>query len=82
MKNIYLLGATGSIGKQTIEVLRTLDDSYRLVSMSFNNNLEVAEKIILEFNPKLVCTSNEFNYNYLKNKYNNIRIVFCESGLM
>ena len=82
MKNIYLLGATGSIGKQTIEVLRTLDDSYRLVSMSFNNNLEVAEKIILEFNPKLVCTSNEFNYNYLKNKYNNIRIVFGESGLI
>ena len=40
MKNIYLLGATGSIGKQTIEVLRTLDDSYRLVSMSFNNNLD------------------------------------------
>ena len=82
MKNIYLLGATGSIGKQTIEVLRTLDDSYRLVSMSFNNNLEVAEKIILEFNPKLVCTSNEFNYNYLKNKYNNIRIVFGEEGLI
>ena len=82
MKNIYLLGATGSIGTQTIEVLRTLDDSYRLVSISFNNNLETAEKIILEFNPKLVCTSNEFNYNYLKNKYNNIRIVFGEEGLI
>ena len=82
MKNIYLLGATGSIGTQTIEVLRSLDDSYRLVSFSFNNNLEIAESIINEFNPKLVCTNNEFNYNYLKNKYNNIRIVTGEEGLI
>ena len=82
MKNIYLLGATGSIGTQTIEVLKSLDDSYRLVSISFNNNLAVAERIINEFNPMLVCTSNEFNYNYLKSKYNNIRIVFGEEGLV
>ena len=82
MKNIYLLGATGSIGTQTIEVLRTLDDSYRLVSFSFNNNLKLAEKIIEDFKPKLVCTSNEYNYNYLKDKYNNIRIVFGNEGLI
>lgn len=82
MKNIYLLGATGSIGTQTIEVLKSLDDSYRLVSISFNNNLEIAEQIINDFSPKLVCTNNEFNYNYLKNKYNNIRIVFGEEGLV
>ena len=58
MKNIYLLGATGSIGTQTIEVLRSLDDSYRLVSISFNNSLEKAEQIIDEFNPKLICVNN------------------------
>ena len=51
MKNIYLLGATGSIGTQTIEVLKSLDDSYRLVSISFNNNLEIAEQIINDFSP-------------------------------
>ena len=82
MKNIYLLGATGSIGTQTIEVLRSLDDSYRLVSISFNNSLEKAEQIIDEFNPKLICVNNEINYNYLKNKYNNIRIVTGEAGLV
>lgn len=82
MKNIYLLGATGSIGTQTLEVLKSLDDSYRLVSISFNNNLTTATKIIDEFKPKLVCTNNEFNYNYLKTKYNNIRIVFGEEGLI
>ena len=82
MKNIYLLGATGSIGIQTIEVLKSLDDSYRLVSVCFGNKLDEAIKIIDEFKPKLVCTSNEFNYNFLKNKYNNIKVVFGNDGLV
>ena len=69
MKNIYLLGATGSIGKQTLEVLRTLNGLYRLVSICFGSKLDEAIKIIEEFKPKLVCTNNEFNYKFLKNKY-------------
>ena len=82
MKNIYLLGATGSIGTQTIEALRTLNDSYRLVSICFGNNIEEAIKIIEEFNPKFVCTSNQNNYNYLKQKYDNIKIVYGADGLI
>ena len=82
MKNIYLLGATGSIGTQTIEVLRTLDESYRLVSICFGSKLEEAIKIIDEFKPRFVCTNNEFNYNFLKSKYNNIDIVLGDEGLV
>ncbi len=82
MKNIYLLGATGSIGKQTLDVLRSLNEEFRLVSICFQNNLDLCEQIIKEFTPKLICTSNEFNYNYLKNKYNNIRIVYGNEGLV
>lgn len=82
MKNIYLLGATGSIGTQTLQVLRSLNDSYRLVSICFGNNITEAIKIIEEFNPKLVCTNNKDNYNLLKNKYNNIDICFGDEGLV
>lgn len=82
MKNIYLLGATGSIGTQTLQVLKSLDDSYRLVSICFSSKLDEAIKIIDEFNPKLVCTNNEFNYNFLKNKYNNIDILFGDENLV
>ena len=82
MKNIYLLGATGSIGTQTIEVLRSLDESYRLVSICFGSKLAEAIKIIDEFKPKFVCTNNEFNYNFLKSKYNNIDIVYGDEGLV
>ncbi len=82
MKNIYLLGATGSIGTQTLQVLKSLDDSYRLVSICFGSKLDEAIKIIDEFSPKLVCTNNEFNYNFLKNKYNNIDILFGDENLV
>lgn len=82
MKNIYLLGATGSLGTQTLDVLRTMKDSYRLVSIAFGNNLNKAIEIIEEFHPKLVCTSNIENYNYLVKEYNDIRILYGNEGLI
>ncbi len=82
MKNIYLLGATGSIGMQTLEVIKSLGDSYRLVSIAFGSKLDIAIQIIEEFHPKLICTNNYFNYNFLKNKYNNINVVFGNDGLI
>ena len=82
MKNIYLLGATGSIGRQTIEVLQSLNDSYRLVSICFGNKLKEALEIINEFKPKLVCTSNLENYNYIKENYPNIDLYYGDEGLV
>lgn len=82
MKNIYLLGATGSIGRQTIEVLQLLNDSYRLVSICFGNKLKEALEIINEFKPKLVCTSNLENYNYIKENYPNIDLYYGDEGLV
>lgn len=82
MKNIYLLGATGSIGRQTIEVLQSLNDSYRLVSICFGNKLKEALEIINEFKPKLVCTSNLENYNYIKENYPNIDLCYGDEGLV
>ena len=43
MKNIYLLGCTGSIGKQTLDVLRTLEN-VNLISISFANQKEEAKR--------------------------------------
>lgn len=82
MKNIYLLGATGSLGTQTLDVLRTMKDSYRIISIAFGNNLKKAIEIIDEFHPKLVCTNNYNNYELLKSKYNNIEIVYGNDKLV
>ena len=40
MKNIYLLGATGSIGTQTLDVIRMHPEAFRLIAFSSGRNIE------------------------------------------
>ena len=46
MKNIYLLGASGSIGKQTLDVISRYQDKFVLKSYSDNTNVCIAKEII------------------------------------
>jgi len=55
MKKIILLGATGSIGTQTLDIIRNHSDRFQLVAFSFGRNVELAKEIIAEFKPLLVC---------------------------
>ena len=82
MKNIYLLGGTGSIGKQTIGVLRSFKEEYRLVSMSFNNNYEEAKQIINEFNPQFVSCGTKEIYELLKKEHPNLDLGYGSEGLL
>ncbi|MEC2721189.1 1-deoxy-D-xylulose-5-phosphate reductoisomerase, partial [Bacillus cereus] len=52
MKNISLLGASGSIGTQTLDVLRSHPDQFRLVAFSVGKNIDYAVKVIQEFSPQ------------------------------
>ena len=67
MKNICILGATGSIGTQTLEVLRREKGSFSLKAVSANTNHEAIIQIINEFNPDFVTMSEETSYNLVKN---------------
>lgn len=65
MKKISILGATGSIGIQTLDVLRCYPDQFQLVSMSFGRNIEQAVKIINEFKPEFVAAGSKEAYERL-----------------
>ena len=67
MKNICILGVTGSIGTQTLEVLRSEKHSFSLKAVSANTNHETIIKIINEFNPDFVTMMDEKGYNLVKN---------------
>ena len=54
MKNILLLGATGSIGKSVLSVISQNKDKFNLIGISFNTNISIAQKIINDFLPKYV----------------------------
>lgn len=56
MKSICLLGGTGSIGTQVLDIIRENKESYELSSFSFGHNINKAIEVINEFSPKLVVT--------------------------
>lgn len=55
MKNVTILGGTGSIGTQTLEVIRSESDSFKLAAISANSSYDKMIKIINEFAPKYVA---------------------------
>jgi 1-deoxy-D-xylulose-5-phosphate reductoisomerase len=55
MEHIAVLGSTGSIGQNALEVIRSFPDRFRVVGLSTNSNIEVLYKQIKEFRPEFVC---------------------------
>ena len=67
MKYISILGSTGSIGTQTLDVVREHSDKIKVSAISGNNNIELLKQQIIEFNPELCCVMDENNALKLKN---------------
>lgn len=65
MKNIAILGSTGSIGTQTLDIVRSNTD-LNVVSMAAGSNIIKLEEQIREFHPKLVCVYDETAAKKLK----------------
>ncbi|EMI11880.1 1-deoxy-D-xylulose 5-phosphate reductoisomerase [Anoxybacillus gonensis] len=83
MRAISLLGATGSIGKQTLDVIRAHRDAFRLVAFSAGRNIEQARIIIEQFSPKVVCVAQKEDADTLQSEYiGRVRIVSGEDGLI
>lgn len=84
MKNISILGATGSIGTQTLDVIRKSND-INLIGITANTSVDMVKKIIDEFYPKYVGmmdkSSKEEIDKYVKNKKLNIEVLFGMEGL-
>ena len=82
MKKIALLGASGSIGLQTIDVIEQHPDCFVLVAMSIGKNIQVIDKILQKHTPKLLCVQREEDAFLLSEKYHDIEIVFGDEGLL
>lgn len=55
VKQLAILGSTGSIGRQTIQVVRALPDRFRIVGLAAGKNIELLTEQIEEFRPEFVC---------------------------
>jgi len=55
MKGVYIVGASGSIGTQTLDVIREYHNEFKVVGLSLGRDLIKAKQIIEEFKPEIIC---------------------------
>ena len=75
MKKIIILGSTGSIGRQTLEILKNDKKNFKVVLLSTDKNIDLLSKQIKIFNVKNVVVSNKKKYEILKKKFKNVNIL-------
>lgn len=64
--NIAILGSTGSIGTQTLDIIREYGDRFRAVALTALNNWELLARQALEFKPLRVVIANEAHLGHLR----------------
>lgn len=65
-KRVAILGSTGSIGTQTLDVIRENQDKFEVEVITAHQNVDLLIKQALEFKPNAVVIADETKYNFLK----------------
>ena len=81
MKNILLLGATGSIGDSVLNVISQNKDKFNLFGISFNNNIVKAKEIIKKFNPKYIYINDIESFKTFLNEVDPKKLLNGETDL-
>ena len=83
LKNIAVLGSTGSIGTQTLDVISNFPKEFKAVYLTGNTNIELLAEQIRRFQPKGVVVADEKGARELKKKIaGRTEILVGEAGLM
>lgn len=82
MKKITILGVTGSIGTQSVDVIRHHNDEFEIVAMSAGKNIDALEKIMRYIHAPYICVSQKEDQEYLQRKYKDRTFYYGEEGLV
>jgi len=82
-KRLVILGSTGSIGQNTLEVIRHFPEKFEVVGLAAGKNIALLAEQIKEFNPVLVAVKSERDAKNLRNRFSGKTIEFLagEIGL-
>lgn len=85
MTKIAILGVTGSIGTQTIDVIRRESDNFKLIAISANKNIKEVVSIVEEFNPPYVVITDKPSYEVFLSEIKNLgykgKVLYGMDGL-
>lgn len=82
MKNVFLLGATGSIGLQTLEVIFEHMDDFSVIGMSLGSNDRMNRNILNHIRPEIVCARTEEQMRDYRIRYPEITWTYGRKGLL
>lgn len=82
MKKVLILGSTGSIGTQALEIIRNNKDKFRAVGLTGRSRIDVLIEQIREFEPEAVCVGNEEDAKKVKAEFPKVDVHFGETGLV
>ena len=81
MKKISILGSTGSIGTQTLEVIRTHADLFKAAVLSCGHNIELFREQLREFSPEFAVCAEEKDCIELEKEFPHIKFGFGMEAL-
>ena len=84
MKKISILGATGSIGQNTLNLISLEKDKFKVVGLTGSENIELLARNAIEFNADIVATADASKFSDLKNLLSGHKIEVCAgaSGIL
>lgn len=82
MKDLIILGATGSIGTQTLDIVRMYKEEFNVLAISVGSDLKKAKEIIEEFKPKFVVTKTIEDLLELSKSSHEIEFDYGDNGLV
>ena len=77
MKKITILGATGSIGHNTLDLISRDLDQFKVVGLTGANNIKLLAERAIKFNSEVVATANESKFHDLKEMLSGHKIEVC-----
>lgn len=81
MKRIAILGSTGSIGSQALDIVRSNPELFQITVLSCATRVDELKSQIKEFRPELVVVEKEAQALHIAKEYPHIQIAFGEEGL-
>ena len=79
---ISIIGSTGSIGRQAIEVVQKMQGFFEIISLTGGDNIDLLREQIKLVAPKNVCVKSEENALKLQKEFPKLNVVFGEHGLV
>ncbi len=82
MKKLAIFGCTGSIGTQTLDIVRENPDKFKVAALTCGKNIKLLAEQIREFSPSVVCVSEAADADALREAFPGLDVVSGREGLV